>query len=167
MAVHCAITSPGSWLCTQLPSALASSLNITSWFNMAAGAPAIPFAFQTGNRRRKHGGEGGMAYLTARPIFLSSLPQGFTHIHLTSHWLELIHMAHTTRESSLLASHWAHCHSKYNDISVTRRGNGYWLLAASSDFSLLRPSGQAMVNSAFLSMASHKLKPVLGSFPSS
>lgn len=72
----------------------------------------------------------------AKPIIFSSLPSSFIHIHLTSHWLELNHMAHTTRESCLLVSHWAQCHCKYNGISVTRRGNGYWLLAASSALSL-------------------------------
>ena len=131
---------------------------------MAAGAPALLSAFQTGNRRRKHGER---EKIPSSENNLSNFLQSSTHIHSTSHWPELHHMTHTTRKSSLLASHGAHCHSKDSEISVTRRGNGYCLSAASSAFSLLTPGGQAMVHSAFLSVDLHRLKAVLGRFPPS
>lgn len=101
-------------------------------------------------------------YLSARTISFSSLSQSSTHIHLSSHWPEHSHTAHTTRKSILLAHHWAYCHSKYIRIYDTIRemdaGCQYPLLP----FSLLRPGGQVMVS--LLSVASHHSKPCLAGF---
>lgn len=116
-----------------------------------------PICFQTGNRRREH----RRNYLLAETISSGSLPESSTHIHLTSHRLNL--MIYITRKSSLLASHWAHCyliqwHFYYSEEK--------WILAVSSLFCLLsfKTRWPSHGPSRLPIHALSKLKPGLGRF---